>query len=410
MRAFARCSISLTLCAPAALSGCGATRPYGAPPQAQAALAPIPGVDGPIRFWGDGDADAISAMALAAFAAEEAQIKKAGHTGPLPPASYLAISGGGENGAFGAGLLCGWTAHGDRPDFKLVTGVSTGALTAPLAFLGPEQDATLKRFYTTVTGAQIARKRGLLSILTGDAAADTAPLASLIAEIVDEAFLHRVAEERAKGRLLLIGTTDLDAGRPVLWDMGAIAQRGGPEALALFRKVMLASASIPAVFPPQYIEILVDGRRYDEMHVDGGVTEQVFIYPANLKLHDIFEREHEDREHRAYILRNGLIDAEWAAIRPRALAIAGRSVTELIRTQGEGDLYVIYLDALRDELDYNLAFIPASLPFPRATAPFDKVYMTNLFDYAFNLAKKGYPWDKAPPGFSPGEIQRSPAK
>ncbi len=390
-------------------AGCGSSRPFGPPPEPTTTLAPIPGFDN-VRFWGDGDSEKIGAMGLVSFRAEQEHLKKIGHTGPLPPAVYIALSGGGENGAFGAGLLCGWTAHGDRPDFKLVTGISTGALIAPLAFLGPEQDAELRRFYTTVTVRDIARKRGALAALTDDAMADTAPLANLIANMVDEKFLQRVAEEYAKGRMLIISTTNIDAERPVLWDMGAIAKRGGPEAADLFRKVMLASASIPAAFPPQYIEIEIAGQRYDEMHVDGGTTSQVFVYPASLNIREVTARQGVTRERVVYVMRNGRLGPTWDPPAARVLPIAGRSISALVRTQGVGDLYRIYLGALRDGLDFNLAYIPDDLPFPKATAPFDTVYMTNLFEYGFNLAKKGYPWSKTPPGFEVGDIKTAPAK
>jgi len=189
----------------------------------------------------------------------------------LTGCDFLAISGGGANGAFGAGFLNGWTASGMRPKFKIVTGISTGALIAPMAFLGLQYDIKLEKYYTTVSTKNIMNVQGwlgIMSILTGESYASTRPLQHLIAELVDDNVLKEIAKEYANGRRLYIGTTNLDTQRFVVWDMGAIAASGCPGSLKLFRKVMLASASIPGAFPPVYFDVELNGRKYDEMHVD----------------------------------------------------------------------------------------------------------------------------------------------
>jgi hypothetical protein len=188
----------------------------------------------------------------------------------------LSLSGGGENGAFGAGILNGWTASGTRPVCDIVTGISTGALQAPFAFLGEDYDATLK-VYSTIRSEDVFQKRPLGRILqVRDAVADFTPLSNLIARLFGETEFKAVAREYNRGRLLLIGTTNLDAQQLVIWNMGAIAASGHPDALNLFRKVMIASSSIPVAVPPVYFTVKADGKRYDEMHVDGGVMTQVF--------------------------------------------------------------------------------------------------------------------------------------
>ena len=172
--------------------------------------AQIPGLE-KIRYR-IGNPDDIAEMereGIESIKREEAYLAASGHHGPLPPAVFLAISGGGDNGAFGAGLLNGWTAAGNRPTFKLVTGVSTGALTAPFAFAGPTYDATLKEVYTTISAKDIAEPRSLLAALTSDAMADNHPLGKLLAKYVNQALLDVIAAEYAKGRLLLVGTTCL---------------------------------------------------------------------------------------------------------------------------------------------------------------------------------------------------------
>jgi hypothetical protein len=169
--------------------------------------------------------------------------------------NYLAISGGGADGAFGAGLLVGWTEAGTRPEFGFVTGISTGALIAPFAFLGPAYDAQLKEVYTQYSTSDLIEKRGLFKIIKNDAAAGTDGLRSLLAEYIDEKMMKALAAEYRRGRTLDIGTTNLDAARPVTWNVTRIAASGHPKALELIRQIILASASIPVAFPPVYIEI-----------------------------------------------------------------------------------------------------------------------------------------------------------
>ncbi len=198
----------------------------------------------------------------------------------LPVVDVLAVSGGGEDGAFGAGVLTAWTRTGTRPEFRLLTGVSTGALTAPFAFLGPAYDARLEEVYTRLAPSEVLRKRCLTAAIFNDAIFDTAPPFATISRILDEAMLADIAREYGRGRRLLVGTTDLDARRPVIWNLGAIAASGSPRALDLTRRLLLASAAIPGAFPPVMIDVEADGRRYQEMHVDGGATAQMFLFPG----------------------------------------------------------------------------------------------------------------------------------
>ena len=266
-------ALSLTL-----VQGCAALRPRTTLPENLESKVEVPGMPG-VRAWGDEVSEVFTEFAIEATRQERAAF---GDEVVKTPLTFLALSGGGDDGAFGAGLLCGWTVHGDRPRFKMVTGISTGALIAPFAFLGSSHDHVLRHLYTGVTSSDIFRQKSLLTVLWRESVADTAPLARLLELYVDEAMLAEVAAEHKKGRRLIIGTTQLDAQRLVLWDMGAIATSGHPDAIKLFRKVMLASASIPGAFPPQYIKVEAGGGFYDEMHVDGGTTAQVILYETAL--------------------------------------------------------------------------------------------------------------------------------
>ncbi|CAN7409653.1 patatin-like phospholipase family protein [Phenylobacterium sp. LjRoot219] len=385
---FAALVLALQLC----LSACATTFRLPAVPVGQTARAQplIPNV----RYWPDRDTDALLRAAAASVERERAWMARTGQT-TASPVAFLAISGGGDAGAFGAGLLVGWTQRGDRPAFRAVTGISTGALSAPFAFLGPRYDASLRETYTEVSRDDILRRRFITAAIFDDAMADSQPLAGLIKRYITQPVLDDIAAEYAKGRLLFVGTTDLDSREPVIWDMTAIAASKDPHALALFRKVILASASIPGVFPPVMIDVTVDGRRYQEMHVDGGTTQQVFMYPSSFQLREVALK---DRPRTIYVIRNSRLDPDWASVDRRTLSIAGRSVSALIHTQGLGDLTQIFLLTQRDGVKFNLAFIPADFDAPREH-DFDTNYMRQLFERGRQMGLDGSAWRNIPPEY-----------
>ena len=378
------------------LQGCSTPVRLSAVPKDQEAAATVDGMTG-IRYWQQADLALLAQDGREAYQREVAALAAAGNKGPLPPANYLAISGGGENGAFGAGLLIGWTAAGTRPEFKLVTGVSTGALTAPFAFLGPKYDDQLKAVYTTITQKDVLEQRGFLAALYSDALADNAPLRQLVAKYVTADMLKDIAAEDAKGRILAIGTTNLDARRPVIWNIGKIAASGNPKALDLVRDILVASAAIPGAFPPMMIDVEVNGKAYQEMHVDGGASAQVFAYPPSLHLAEISAQAGIKRERRLFVIRNARLDPDWADVQRQTLTIAGRAISSLIQNQGVGDLYRIYATTQRDGVDFNLAYIPPTFDVP-LTEPFEQHYMQELFNLGYEQGKQGYNWQKTPPG------------
>jgi predicted acylesterase/phospholipase RssA len=232
--------------------------------------------------------------------------------------------------------------------------------------------------------------------------ADNSPLQKTVARLVDQSMLNAIAAEYAKGRLLMIGTTNLDARRPVIWNIGQLAASGNLKALELFRSILVASAAIPGAFPPTMIEVEAGGKTYDEMHVDGGATSQVFVYPPSLNIAEISRVNKIVRDRRLYVIRNARIDPDWAEVDRKTLGITGRAISSLIQTQGVGDLYRIYLGAQRDHIDFNLAYIPSSFDVP-LREPFDTHYMNELFKLGYELAAKGYPWSKVPPGYTSPE-------
>jgi hypothetical protein len=282
-----------------------------------------------------------------------------------------------------------------------VTGVSTGALIAPFAFMGPDYDAHLESVFTTISTKDIMRKRTWLAAATSDALADIEPLRALLSRHINGKFLDDFVRECNRGRQLLIATTNLDSGRPVQWRLCDIALSGHPQALELIREIILASASVPGAFPPVIFEVETeDGQRFDELHVDGGVTAQVFLYSSNLDFRQALDQLGIEGAVSVYVIRNSTARPQWKAVKPTIGALVGRSIDSLTKYQGMGDIYRIFLGAQKDGLDFNLAYIPDSF---EATSKelFDPAYMRALFDFAYQLALNGYPWVKNPVELAP---------
>jgi hypothetical protein len=375
-----------------AVAGCSVPVRLASVPRADTERAMPLGIPN-ARFFADADPKAMVADATEAFRREIAQLPPGTNLRRLPPAYYLAVSGGGDNGAFGAGLLNGWTETGTRPVFKGVTGVSTGALIAPFAFLGPEYDGPLREVYTTINAEKVFKFRGISAALFDDALADTTPLSEVIAKYLDQKLLDAIATEYGKGRLLLIGTTDLDAQRPVIWNIGAIAASGHPGALGLVRQILRASAAIPGAFQPVLIDVELDGKKYQELHVDGGAIAQMFLYPPSIELRDLPIK----RERRAYLIRNARLDPDYAQSERRTISIAGRAISTMLAASGHNDVLRLYFVTKRDNVDYNLAYIGRDFVAPEKKGEFDQAYMRALYDYGLGQGKAGPLWHKVPP-------------
>jgi predicted acylesterase/phospholipase RssA len=381
------------------VKGCATVRSHPPLPVSLEGKVQVPGFPG-VRGWGDALSQSLhESLAEAVRQEMGAQPGKPAGELALKSEDVLVLSGGGDNGAFGAGLLCGWTEHGDRPAFKLVSGFSTGALTGLFAFLGPAYDGQLKEAYTTISAKNIFKVKNILSILTSESLTDSQPLTELIARFVNEKMLEDIAAGHRKGRRLCAGTTQLDSQRLVIWDLGAIAARGRPQALALFRKVLLASSALPGIFPPVYFEVEAGGQTYQEMHVDGATAAEAITYEhavQPLVAARKIETGAVQRPRRLFIIRNGRLRPEWQEVKPHPLAIMPRALATLIKNQSVGDLYRLYYEAQRDGFDYHLAIIPEDFQATRRE-DFDTAYMNQLFHRGYEMARSGYPWAKRPP-------------
>jgi hypothetical protein len=382
-----------------AAAGCGTLTRNPVPPELTP-TATVPGMPD-VRAWAGRVSAAMERDLADSFVQESRADFPVGADG-IVRYPHLALSGGGANGAFGAGFLNGWTASGTRPTFKMVTGVSTGALMAPFAFLGPSHDGALREFYTTTRTADIARFGTPLALLgqllQGEALGDTGPLAQLIARHVDEKLLASVAAAHAQGRRLYLGTADLDSQQFVVWNMGLIASSGHPNALTLFRKTMLASASIPIAFPPVLFEVEAGGQRYDELHVDGGVGANVFLNGGVFRSSIVRTRGGlGPAREEIFIIHNGQLRA-LSSPTPRSVRGIGQRVFEAAgRAAVIGDLFRIYSFALRNDAGFNWITIGPDVTLAGAEF-FDPERMTALYRVGYDVALAGPQWRTMLPG------------
>jgi hypothetical protein len=364
-----------------AIAGC-ATAPRVPYTQQEQAEAVIPGIPG-ARLWADDPGIATGRRSV---------VSRVARTQP----SILALSGGGADGAFGAGLLSGWSARGTRPQFTFVTGSSAGALLAPFAFLGSSYDETIQGVFASGEMANLLQTDGL-SALFGASAFKSAPLRDLIARHVDAGLLEAIGREHRTGRRLYIVTTNLDAQRTAIWDMGRIAASGDPGALELFRNVMAASATVPGVFSPVLIGVEANGRSFAEMHVDGGVTSNVLIVPEAVLVSGTPLFPPESRP-KVYIIMNGKLAPDFQVVRASTLPIVTRSFETSVRANTRSTLLASLQFAKSRNWEFNIAAIDADYP-KSSAGVFDPVYMGQLFDYGYQRGRSGALFQSTPSEF-----------
>jgi hypothetical protein len=343
-------------------------------------LAGIPGI-ADARIWAD---DPTGLSRTAPFS---------GGQHKPPSIDVLALSGGGAEGAFGTGLLLGWTEAGNRPQFSMVSGTSSGALIAPFAFLGSSHDPTLKDLFTSGVAETLLRVDGLNAIF-GSGVFKTEPLKLLIAHYVDEDLLQLVAVQHRRGRRLFIITTNIDAQRTAVWNMGAIAASDYSGRLQLFRDILVASASAPGLFAPAYIEVQAGNARFQEMHVDGAVTSNVLAVPESVLLQKVAFAD--AAKLKLHIIINGKITPDFAVIGDGTLSIVARSFYSSVKANTRNTLIATYDFARRNGWQFRLAAIPPDYAMTSTTFNFDTDYMRNLFDLGFSMGRTGQQWQSSP--------------
>ncbi len=314
----------------------------------------------------------------------------------IPISNALILSGGSADGAFGVGILSGWSESGTRPEFDYVTGISTGAIIAPFAFLGPDYDEVLTKAYTSITKENIFESLGLSGIIWGSSLADTSPLARLLESHITEDIVKAIAREQKRGRSLIIQTTQFDALRPTVWDVTAIAANRGADAAPLIRRIILASAAVPGMFPPVAIEWQANGQDFTELHVDGAVSSQVFAYPAQIKVAELDKAMGVKIQRRIFVIQNGNAVSFYEPAPVKTISIIKRAISGLLLNQLNRDVERIYFLSERDGIDFNMIAIPDEFKANRSSE-FDQRYMMDLFELGRNLASTGNFWHPLPP-------------
>ncbi len=315
-----------------------------------------------------------------------------------PRRTILAISGGGLFGAYSVGVLKGWSEVGTRPKFDIVTGVSTGALIAPLAFLGPENDLLLEKWYTSLKPSDIFERRPFRTIPWADSVADSAPLRKRVEAVVTAEFLERIACEYAAGRRLYIGTTNLDSKRIVVWDMGAIAASDDVNKLKLFQNVIIASCSIPGLLPPVPIDVEIGDQWRTELHVDGGITECAFVPPCALRNGSINDAESKSTNSEIYVLISGKVVAGTRPVKLRVLSVAGASVDGLFLMGVRADLQRIYHQAERAGAEFAFTALADDFTTGGSAVDINPKLMKDIFEEGRKFARSGLHWRRTPPG------------
>ena len=371
-----------------ALSGCAHVR--HAVPESLVGTAVVVGMPD-IRYYTD-KSDSFAMLRQSLLVSFKEEDKSAYLVDGIKTYPVLIIGGGVSNSAYGIGLLNGWLKQGTRPVFKIVTGYSSGSLIALATFSGKEYEDRLAELFTSISTKDVVRQNGVFSILFGNSVNSSALFAKKIDNIVDENLMTKIALEHAKGRRLYVGTSDLDAQEFVIWDMGALASKGGIDSVKTFRKIILASCSFSSMLPPVFFQVEANGRHYDEMHADGGVIGGIFY------IHQLMEgAQFKELRTRLYILNCCYMSPHSKQIEDNLTAIISRTIETNGSSKMAGDTYRIYAFAKERNWDYNLAYIPEDFQ-PNQKEMFDRQEMRRLFKRGYDDAIVGYKWHKAPPG------------
>lgn len=327
-------------------------------------------------------------------------LNRSNPTTPSNGRNVLCLSGGGAYGAYSAGVVCGWTSRGDRPRFDVVTGISTGALIAPFAFLGPSYDETLERFYTTLRKNDVYRLRPVRGFVS-ESFADNAPLARTLDRVITEEMVRAIAAEHDRGRRLYVGTTEVEGRRFVVWDIGAIARRDPTGSRSLIVQILLGSSAIPGFFGSQSINVTVDGKSYVERHVDGGVSQSLFfrppyVPPGPTSSADLLKGTN------VYVIVAGKLYMDPDPVKPRALKVATQTTEAVLYAQCRGDLTRLWSISQVAGMNFHVTAIPSDFPAPKVSTDFDPPTLRTMFDEGVRQIQAGA-WRTTPPGTEPGE-------
>ncbi|KWU02677.1 phospholipase [Vibrio toranzoniae] len=307
--------------------------------------------------------------------------------------NILALSGGGANGAFGAGILIGLEESGQLKDYSIVTGISAGALMAPFVFIGGDAFSRMKDVMLNINDKSVLGKKNFLNTVFKDAFTDGENLYQFIAEAFPEPMIEQIAAQHRSGKRLFIGTTHFDSGELVIWNIGAIANSDMPDKSELIYKVLAASASIPGVFPPQFIDVEHEGEIFEELHVDGGLATQVFFNPSNFDYQQISDALGLETPPQLDVIRNGALKAPYHSLRDKGLDLVAKSVSSLTLAQTRGDLYRMKYISEINNIDMQFTYIERDFGYAKRTKDmFDEHYLLTIYEYGYYKATHGKLW------------------
>lgn len=376
----------------------------------------VPTSLGKSRTWVDlsAEPDAHAAVGPNLLPEVEAEFRRRGvnqHPPGARPYQFLALSGGGMYGSFGVGLLCGWTETGTRPPFDVVSGISTGALMSTFAFLGPEYDGMMREAMVGVQQRDLLTRRSLAYIPFADAFFTSRPMSKRIEQYLTGQVIGEVAKAHAAGRRLYIGTTNLDTRGLIIWDMGAIASRGTPEAQELYCQVVLASSSVPGAFPPVRIPVQVDGKWYEELHVDGGVSDEVIFRAfmvGDLNRMSGVPGSYAPPGSSVYVVNNGKMYADPSCVKSLVLPELSASFRSIVYGKTRDELYRIYLNCLETNVQFRATAVPQGLTLSKTRGlGLTREDQEQLFAAGYRIGQQpaaaGGEWRDVPPGTNPAE-------
>lgn len=316
---------------------------------------------------------------------------------PLAVASeefnMLALSGGGVNGAYGAGVLMGLAQTGQLKDYSVVTGISAGALIAPFVFVGGDALPKMKSVMLNLDDAAVLGKKKILNTVIKDAFTDGENFYDLIEDAYPNSMIEQIAEQHRNGKRLFIGTTHFDSGELMIWNVGAIANSELPTKVSLIHQVLAASSSIPGLFPPQFINVEYEGQRYEELHVDGGLAAQVFFNPSNFNYQLVAQALGVKRKPQLDVIRNGLLKVPYKSVHDKGIALLSKSVSSLTLAQARGDLYRMKYISEANNIDMKVTYIDKDFSNAKQSKDmFDKNYLLTIYDYGYKKASEGQLW------------------
>jgi predicted patatin/cPLA2 family phospholipase len=342
----------------------------------------------PYRFWGDEQP---------AFLFDSAT-----NTTPLVSAAdslnILVLSGGGANGAFGTGVINALYDTNQFPEYSIVTGISAGSMIAPFAFVGGDQIHRLKEAMLGINDKEVLGSRNFLNALIKDAFTNGDKLFETVEHLYNAEMIEQIAQEHNKGRRLFIGTTHFDSGELVIWNVGAIAASDLANKNRLIHQILAASSSIPEVFPPQFIQVEVDGEVKEELHVDGGMNTQMFASTGNFNYNLVNNALGKQQKPTIHIIRNGVLKATYKPLRDKGVDLIGRSLETLLVQQTRGDLYRMLYSSEINQYDLSFTYIEHEFDGEKATKQmFDQQYMQALYKYGYDKVINNSVWQKTVP-------------